>query len=84
MVSGRIYIPEDIEKEQLDLPVPAQPTESELLPLRTPDIYKDLRLRGYDYSGIFRGIAESDNRGTLLLTEDKSFSYSLLVVFNRF
>lgn len=63
VVSGRIYIPEDIDKEQLDLPAPVQPAEPELLPLRTPDIYKDLRLRGYDYSGIFRGIAESDNRG---------------------
>jgi len=84
VVSGHIYVPEDIEKEQLDLPVPAQSTESELLPLRTPDIYKDLRLRGYDYGGIFRGIAESDNRGTLLLTNDKLFAYSLLVVFNRF
>lgn len=73
MVSGRIYVPEDIEKEQLDLPVPVQPTESELLPLRTLDIYKDLRLRGYDYAGIFRGIDESDNRGTLLLTNDISF-----------
>jgi fatty acid synthase len=71
VVSGRIYVPEDIEKEQLDLPAPAQPTEPELLPLRTPDIYKDLRLRGYDYGGIFRGIAESDNRGTLLVISHK-------------
>lgn len=62
-VTGRIYVPEDVEKEQLDLPAPVQPAEPELLPLRTPDIYKDLRLRGYDYGGIFRGIVESDNRG---------------------
>jgi len=67
VVSGRIYVPEDIEKEQLDLPAPVQPAEPELLPLRTPDIYKDLRLRGYDYGGIFRGIAESDNRGIILI-----------------
>lgn len=67
VVSGRIYIPEDIENEHLDLPAPVQPAEPELLPLRTADIYKDLRLRGYDYSGIFRGIAESDNRGIVLL-----------------
>ncbi|PSN28987.1 Fatty acid synthase [Blattella germanica] len=62
-VSGRIYVPEDIEKEQLDLSPPVQPVERDLLSLRTPDIYKDLRLRGYDYGGIFRGIVESDNRG---------------------
>jgi hypothetical protein len=72
VVSGRIYIPEDIEKEQLDLPAPVQPAEPELLLLRTPDIYKDLRLRGYDYSGIFRGIAESDNRGTELISHTVS------------
>ena len=62
-VSGRIYVPEDADKEQLDLPPPVQRVEKELLPLKTADIYKDLRLRGYDYGGIFRGIAESDNRG---------------------
>ncbi|KAJ9575473.1 hypothetical protein L9F63_007678, partial [Diploptera punctata] len=64
-VSGRIFVPEDVEKEQLELPAPVQPAEPELLQLKTADIYKDLRLRGYDYSGIFRGIAKSDNRDTL-------------------
>lgn len=72
VVSGRIYIPEDIEKEQWELPTPVQPAEPELLPLRTPDIYKDLRLRGYDYSGVFCGIAESDNRGIVLLISHTS------------
>jgi fatty acid synthase len=84
VVTGRIYAPEDVEKEQLDLPVPAQPADSQLLPLKTPDIYKDLRLRGYDYGGIFRGISESDNRGTLLLTSHKAFACCLTVVFKKF
>jgi fatty acid synthase len=28
------------------------------------DVYKELRLRGYDYAGMFRGIKEVDNEGT--------------------
>jgi fatty acid synthase len=81
VVSGRIYIPEDIEKEQLDLPAPVQPAAPGLLALRTPDVYKDLRLRGYDYSGIFRGIAESDNRGIVLLI---SHTALFVVQYHRF
>lgn len=62
-VSGKIYSPEDINKEVLDLPKPVVKSESDVLPLATADVYKELRLRGYDYEGIFRGIIESDNRG---------------------
>ncbi|XP_063530101.1 fatty acid synthase-like [Cydia strobilella] len=40
-------------------------TEQEDLPsLDSEDIYKELRLRGYNYKGIFRGITSSDARGT--------------------
>lgn len=60
-VKGIIKVPEDINKETLALPEPYIP---EGLPLNKPDIYKELGLRGYDYSGIFRGIATSDNYGT--------------------
>ncbi|XP_049809979.1 fatty acid synthase isoform X1 [Schistocerca nitens] len=64
VVSGRIYVPEDPDHEMLNLPAPAKlPENKEMLPLTTSDVYKELRLRGYDYGGIFRGIAESDNRG---------------------
>ncbi|KAH1002410.1 hypothetical protein HUJ04_008498 [Dendroctonus ponderosae] len=63
-VTGKISVPEDPFKEALDLPKPSPQTEQDVLPLSLPDIYKELRLRGYDYGGIFRGIAESDNRGT--------------------
>nr|CAD7589406.1 unnamed protein product [Timema genevievae] len=59
-VSGRIYVPEDVEKETLELPTPTIPiSDSKLLKLSTADIYKDLRLRGYDYSGLvvcFEGV----------------------------
>lgn len=62
-VSGKISVPEDVSKEVLNLPAPSVNTETDILPLNRPDIYKELRLRGYDYEGIFRGISESDNRG---------------------
>lgn len=62
-VSGRISVPEDVSKEVLNLPTPQVPSEKDVLLLNASDIYKELRLRGYDYEGIFRGIAESDNRG---------------------
>ncbi|CAH0549735.1 unnamed protein product [Brassicogethes aeneus] len=62
-VSGKISVPEDVTKEVLNLPKPTVPTEKDVLTLDKADIYKELRLRGYDYEGIFKGIIESDNRG---------------------
>lgn len=62
-VTGKISVPENAQDQQLNLPVPVTKHEPELLELTTTDVYKDLRLRGYDYSGIFQGIKSSDNRG---------------------
>lgn len=43
-VSGRIYVPDDVTKEQLDLPLPpTKKTNQDILPLQALDIYKDLR-----------------------------------------
>ncbi|CAD6242162.1 GSCOCG00009427001-RA-CDS [Cotesia congregata] len=64
-VTGKIRESENIQKDQLNLPVPTVKSESDLLNLTTGDVYKDLRLRGYDYNGIFQGIKSSDNRGTV-------------------
>jgi len=61
-VTGKIYVPDDIDTEQLELPEPYVDENS--LPLKSGDIYKDLGLRGYDYKGVFRGVKEADNRGT--------------------
>ncbi|XP_046659342.1 fatty acid synthase isoform X2 [Homalodisca vitripennis] len=61
-VSGRVRLPEDVEKEQLDLPPPAVP-RGDFLDLEKADVYKDLRLRGYDYTGVFRGVKQADNKG---------------------
>lgn len=49
-VSGRIYVPEDVTKEQLDLPLPpTTKTTQDILSLQLPDVYKDLRYFSYCY-----------------------------------
>ncbi|KZC13477.1 PREDICTED: fatty acid synthase [Dufourea novaeangliae] len=62
-VTGKISVPENVEKMLLNLPTPVVRNEPELLELKPVDIYKELRLRGYDYTGVFRGIKTSNNRG---------------------
>ncbi|XP_015587765.1 fatty acid synthase [Cephus cinctus] len=62
-VTGKIRTPENIDKEFIEMPKPSIKKEPELLDLKEKDIYKDLRLRGYDYTGVFQGIKLSDNRG---------------------
>ncbi|XP_011880252.1 PREDICTED: fatty acid synthase-like, partial [Vollenhovia emeryi] len=64
IVSGNIRVSESIEKDQMKLPPPpTPPTSKEILPLNTNDIYKELRLRGYVYRDVFRGIKSCDNYG---------------------
>ncbi|XP_037959865.1 fatty acid synthase [Teleopsis dalmanni] len=58
-MSGKITIPERIENEELPL-IELRSTTS-IKDLSINDAYKELRLRGYDYSGIFRGIVTSDS-----------------------
>lgn len=60
-VSGTIKIPENIEMEELLLDPIDYDTKSGLM-LERGDVYKELRLRGYDYAGIFRGINKSDTK----------------------
>lgn len=56
-VSGKITIPEDIDLEELDLEPLTGHTQQKM---DTNDVYKELRLRGYDYNGVFRGVIKSD------------------------
>lgn len=59
-MSGKIYFPDDVRAAQLSLnPLSADTDEL----LNENDVYKELRLRGYDYSGIFHGIHETDFEG---------------------
>lgn len=41
-------------------------TEKETTKLKSSDIYKELRLRGYDYGKTFQGILESNSAGMFL------------------
>ncbi|XP_055692304.1 fatty acid synthase-like [Lutzomyia longipalpis] len=58
VASGTIRIPENIEEEML----PLEPHSESIndLVLNTNEVYKELRLRGYDYSGLFRGIVQAN------------------------
>ena len=61
VMSGRVHEP----AEPLVLS-PAELVDAEpdgLVALTSGDIYKELRLRGYDYGPTFRGIISSNNRG---------------------
>lgn len=65
-VSGRISLPESVEKEMLNishLKEKKEKADSYTIEMTTNDIYKLLRLRGYDYNGIFRGIVKADHKG---------------------
>ncbi|XP_039303879.1 fatty acid synthase [Solenopsis invicta] len=64
VVNGNVQASEAIEKDQLELLPPSIPlTDDEILPLTAKDIYKELRLRGYEYRDIFQGIKSCDNYG---------------------
>jgi len=42
---------------------PEEVKTSKFLPLSSDDIYKELRLQGYAYDGVFKGIKMADNEG---------------------
>ncbi|XP_077022384.1 fatty acid synthase [Tamandua tetradactyla] len=65
IASGKIYQWENPDPKLFDIqdfPGPAEPPAT--LHLTKEDIYKDLRLRGYDYGPHFQGILETDFKVT--------------------
>ncbi len=67
IVSGRIYIPGD---PILEIPVYDEQRSSlelegdeNFMQLTSNDVYKELRLRGYDYGKTFQGILSASNKG---------------------
>ncbi|EDW29179.1 GL18552 [Drosophila persimilis] len=58
VASGKLRLVTNVQQERLTLP--ALPGTAGSQKLSTNDIYKELRLRGYDYSGVFQGILEAD------------------------
>lgn len=63
-VSGTIKIPENIEMEDLPLEELKWDKKTGLF-LERGDVYKELRLRGYDYGGLFRGITKTDTKANV-------------------
>lgn len=62
VASGQISTSATIENELLKLATPKN-KKPQYLPLDSADVYKELRLKGYDYKGPFRGIQRVDHTG---------------------
>ena len=67
VVSGCVHVP---DVPIMKLPTFDQPSksseEADLEHASTEDIYKHLRLRGYDYGRTFQGILETNNTGNTI------------------
>ena len=67
VVSGTVQILENVSHERASLEFFEPHTSDDLLELSSRDIYKELRLRGYNYHGDFRGLVSLDNSGECLI-----------------
>lgn len=63
IVTGKIYVPDNINKEMVNLDPPDDEIDPSQLPMTSKDFYKELRLRGYNYKGLFRSITQANNEG---------------------
>jgi fatty acid synthase len=63
VVTGRVRLPENVSQERVLLDFFVPQTSDDLLELSSQDIYKELRLRGYNYQGEFCGLVSLDNSG---------------------
>ncbi|CAK1541813.1 unnamed protein product [Leptosia nina] len=64
VVTGRIYAKKNVGKEYRVLQPALESTGSNIKHMLTKDFYKELRLRGYQYSGLFRGVVGCNIEGT--------------------
>lgn len=62
VVTGYIKTPHDMTTWSVSIPTPADTEDS--LEMDEKDIYKELKLRGYHYGGVFRGLRKSNTDGT--------------------
>ena len=67
VVSGRVQVPDNISHERASLEFFEPQTSDDLLQLSSQDVYKELRLRGYNYHGDFCGLVSLDNSGECLV-----------------
>lgn len=68
VASGQVSTSATIDKELLNLVSP-KTKKNEFLPLKSAEVYKELRLKGYDYKDPFRGIQLIDNTGKHIIFE---------------
>ncbi|XP_065217200.1 fatty acid synthase-like [Planococcus citri] len=64
LASGTVRILENADKETLNVPVHNDDSNSNDVNLSTDDFYKELRLRGYHYKGLFKQVAGVNYEGT--------------------
>ncbi|XP_011875303.1 PREDICTED: fatty acid synthase-like [Vollenhovia emeryi] len=62
IVTGIVRIPTNIANEKIPTDLVEHADEEE--EMNTKDIYKELRLRGYQYSGVFRGLKSASVTGS--------------------
>ena len=77
VASGRVTLLRDAVTPADECSTPVDKTAS--LPLSADDIYKELRLRGYDYGPTFHGILSADGTGSVYLSVAV---FSSITVFN--
>jgi fatty acid synthase len=65
VVTGSVQLPENISRETVPLDPPEPLNDDKLFELTSRDIYKELRLRGYNFHGLFRSLISTDNFGEL-------------------
>ncbi|XP_067206014.1 fatty acid synthase-like [Linepithema humile] len=63
VVTGTVREPTNIAEEKLPSHLLNQENNNEEEIMKTKDIYKELRLRGYQYAGMFRGLKSSSTTG---------------------
>lgn len=64
IVTGRIYAKKNVGQNFRVIPHAPELTGPNIKHLLTKDFYKELRLRGYQYSGLFRGVLGCNVEGT--------------------
>ncbi|XP_047538559.1 fatty acid synthase-like [Vanessa atalanta] len=64
VVTGRIYAQKNVGNDYRVLPAEPESTGPNVKHMLTKDFYKELRLRGYQYSGLFRGVIGCNVEGT--------------------
>ncbi|CAH2098693.1 unnamed protein product [Euphydryas editha] len=64
IVTGRIRVKKNVGQDYRWLPAEPESTGPNVKHLLTKDFYKELRLRGYQYSGLFRGVLGCNIEGT--------------------